>query len=352
MGVDQLVGFLQQRIYMCKMKVMVKQIVKGCILCKKINARCARPEIAPLPEDRANISHPFASAGLDFFGPITLKSGTKAYGLLFTCSTTRAVHLAVTKGLNFKSFLHRFLQFVSLYGCPNIIHCNNAPTFILARKVFKSTIPTHNGVSWDTIMTRLDISWRFNPPTSPWWGGFYERIVGSVKRNLFKVYGNAKLTFEELETAMAQCQWNLNSRPLTSNVTDTNIVALTPFYLMFGSKHELRSCVLSLEDCPNTPLTRVKSLNECLANFQQRWTLEYRNILLDDVKHRRPAPTPLVKIGDVGLLWQPNKKRFHWPMGKIVDVFPGEDGKIRSINVRTADGTYSRAIDHFIPLLS
>jgi hypothetical protein len=39
-------------------------------------------------------------------------------------------------------------------------------------------------------------------------------------------------------------------------------------------------------------------------------------------------------------------------MGIVTEIFPGRDGHIRSINVKTTDGVYSRAVDHFIPLLA
>jgi hypothetical protein len=51
---------------------------------------------APLPTDRVAPLRPFAVTGIDYAGPlfgkvrITLK---KSYIALFTCATTRAVHL-------------------------------------------------------------------------------------------------------------------------------------------------------------------------------------------------------------------------------------------------------------------
>ena len=59
------------------------------------------------------------------------------------------------------------------------------------------------------------ITWRFNLDRSPWWGGAFERMVGSVKRCLRKVLGNARLTQDELSTVLAEVEATLNSRPLT-----------------------------------------------------------------------------------------------------------------------------------------
>ena len=50
---------------------------------------------------------------------------------------------------------------------------------------------------------------------SPWWGGFYERLVKSVKTPLKKFFAKAMLHAEQLTTILAEIEAQLNSRPLT-----------------------------------------------------------------------------------------------------------------------------------------
>ena len=47
-----------------------------------------------------------------------------------------------------------------------------------------------------------NIDWKFILPLSPWWGGFYERLVRTVKNALRKILGRSKLNFEELYTIL------------------------------------------------------------------------------------------------------------------------------------------------------
>ena len=112
------------------------------------------------------------------------KSVSKVYILLLTCATSRAIHLELTTDLKVPAFLRGFRRFTARRGTPDIIVHDNAKTF------------HSNEVK--RYMLRRGVQQRFILPASPWWGGFYERLVRSVKSSLKKVIGKALLTFEEL----------------------------------------------------------------------------------------------------------------------------------------------------------
>ena len=59
------------------------------------------------------------------------------------------------------------------------------------------------------------IRWQFIVERAPWWGGFYERLVGSVKRCLKKSLGKTLLSFPDIVTMVTEVEAVLNSRPLT-----------------------------------------------------------------------------------------------------------------------------------------
>ena len=68
---------------------------------------------------------------------------------------------------------------------------------------------------------------------SPWWGGFYERLINIIKNCLKKVIGKSFLNYEEVNTALIDVKQSLNSQPLTYLEEDNIEEALTSFHLLY-----------------------------------------------------------------------------------------------------------------------
>ena len=90
------------------------------------------PNTAPLPEFRVARSNPFAKTGVDYTGALNLKAGTafnEVYICLFTCMTTRAIHLELVKSGNVQAFVRALRRFVARRFCPSIMISDNASVF-------------------------------------------------------------------------------------------------------------------------------------------------------------------------------------------------------------------------------
>ena len=112
-----------------------------------------------------------------------------------------------------------------IYGTPsysNIVVSDNGKTF-------------HDAKDKNLALLK-NISWQFKVPTASWWGGFFEICVKLVKRSLKKVIGNAKLSYEELETTLIEIVGVLNSRPLTYVYDEITEQPITPSCLVIGCR--------------------------------------------------------------------------------------------------------------------
>lgn len=72
--------------------------------CQRRKARLGEQFMADVPECRvAPHQPPFTCVRVDFFGPLQVEQGrsiVKRYGCLFTCLTTRAVHIEIAHYLD------------------------------------------------------------------------------------------------------------------------------------------------------------------------------------------------------------------------------------------------------------
>ena len=82
----------------------------------------------------------------------------------------------------------------------------------------------HNGLRLERVrrskklksfLIQKNIKWNFILEEAPWWGGFYEWLIGIVKSSLKKVLQKSLLTYEELYTVITEIESVMNSRPLT-----------------------------------------------------------------------------------------------------------------------------------------
>ena len=136
----------------------------------------------------------------------------KAYVAIFSCCVTRVVHLELVEDLSAEAFRHCLRKFAARRGMPVLIVSDNAKTFQATEKALRKLF-NHPEIRADLERDRVE--WKFNLEQAPWWGGFFERMVASVKGCMRKILGNARLTFDELSTLLTEIGCTLNSRPLT-----------------------------------------------------------------------------------------------------------------------------------------
>ena len=79
----------------------------------------------------------------------------------------------------------------------------------------------------------------------------------------------------------------------------------------------------------------VRSVQQYLANvFWSRWKKEFLASLQARQKWTNPARN--MEIGDLVLIKDSKTTRNQWPLGRIIAVFPGEDGLVRTVQVKTS----------------
>ncbi|XP_015118462.1 uncharacterized protein LOC107042095 [Diachasma alloeum] len=213
-------------------------------------------QMADLPRARVNEAPAFSRTGVDFFGPILIKekkdrnrSFLKAYGCVFVCMVSKAVHIELATDLSTEGFLSAFQRFVSRRGVPEYVDSDNAD------------------------------------PNDP--------------------------------------------------------LAITPAHLLIGRPFNALPDK-SFISVPDNRLSRYNFITKAKQDFWNKWHKEYLHEL--QTRHKWHDSTAELKLGSVVLLMDDLVTCARWPLGVIVEVFPGSDGIVRVASVKTAGGIYKQNI--------
>ena len=220
----------------------VARFISKCVTCRRVRSETLTQKMANLPKDRLEMSSPFMYSAVDYFGPFIIKEGRKElkrYGVLFTCMTTRAVHIETANSLSTDSFLNAYRRFVCRRGYCAQLRSDQGSNFIGARHELKQSLQEMNvnKISDELLKDKCDfVSFKMNPPNASHMGGVWERQIRSVRSVLNVLLSNNSkiLDDESLRTFMIEAENIVNGRPLsTENLNDPfSVEPLTPNHFL------------------------------------------------------------------------------------------------------------------------
>ncbi|KRZ95185.1 hypothetical protein T08_10750 [Trichinella sp. T8] len=192
------------------------------------------------------------------------------------------------------------------------------------------------------------IRWKFITPRAPWCGGYWERLIRSIKNALRKTIRGALLRYDELHTVLCEIEARINDRPLVFIGDDiAGEAALTPAHFLIGRElsrlMSVSTGVYRRDDTQsgvNHLIRRWRYQQRLTAQLWKRWKQEYITTLATNGRWYKTDQEP--KVGDIVLVHEPSTTWIKWPIGRIIEIYPSEDGVIRSATVKTKQGTVTR----------
>lgn len=357
-GLSETLAQVRTEYWVPRGRQAVKDVISKCVLCKKVVGKSYKyPGPPPLPDFRVNLIEPFHTTGVDYTGAIQLSKTItgfpqKSYVCLFTCTTSRAVHLELARDLKAETFLLLFRRFCARRSMPKHLISDNATNF---QSVSNSLLTIMKSPSVKEYLDHNEIKWHFIAPRAPWQGGFYERLIGVVKICLRKVLYHKRVSEDELSTILTEIETRVNNRPLLyigdeGNTNDT----LTPSHLLHGRR--LRTMPTLTESssepvlCENNLIMQYVSVSKVIKHFESLWKAEYLTALRErNYGAQHPVSKNNLNLGDVVLV-QVERPRDFWPLGKIVQLYPDKDNIVRVVDVLCGGRIGKRTVDKLIPL--
>ncbi|XP_043288839.1 uncharacterized protein [Venturia canescens] len=350
-GTQATLAFLRQRYWIIGGRAPVRSFILRCVHCARFRAHRAQQLMGQLPSTRVTPARAFLFTGVDYAGPVSLRSwrgrGHKTYKgwlCIFVCFTTSAMHLEVVTDATTDTFIAAFRRFTGRRGHVHTLYSDCGKNFQGAdaelRRLFNGG--TRESQQLAQLLTNDGTKWVFNPPGAPHMGGKWEAAVKLVKFHLRRTLRETSLTFEELTTLLTQIEAALNSRPLQPLSEDPDdLSVLTPGHFLIG---DALTAIPepSLRDVNLTRLARWQLIQERVQYCWEHWSSGYLQQQQSISKWHHPSHQ--IRVGTMVLLTDESLPPLKWPLARVVEVHPGPDGLIRVVTIKTATTTLKRPI--------
>lgn len=351
-GSDRTIYAVRDQFFPLGLRRYVRKLISQCMMCKRLRGQPGKVSFGSVPKFRYDFqSAPFTNVGIDIFGPLKIAMTTKGkrYGVIFSCATTRAVHIEPIHDQKAQSVFQALLNFMSRRGVPHRIYTDNGVNLMAVKKQLMKFLQQISNFHPELS---LHVEWIQLTVSSPWRGGFYERLIRIIKDTLNALTFGKTIDNDALATALYQIEARINSRPLFVSegqaITPAHFFAKRPLTQLpqIGSK-----CYAV---CDKPQLVQYYKVMQSHVNAV--WNAWYSQYLLTLRSFHQnmyePNPSDGLRVGDAVIL-KNSTTSDKWPFGVVVDVVKSPDGRIRTVHVRTHDKgnltTKARDIRTLIP---
>lgn len=350
-GVQTCMQYLRDKYWILDLRKSMRFVIHKCIRCVLFKAVGSKQLMADLPEPRVRQPlRPFYHCGADLAGPFKVRpyagrnvpTSRSAYLVIFIDMATKAVHLELVSDLTTQSFLAALDRMIARRGMVKYLYTDNAKNFVGAEAELKLLAEQWFKTDFQCEVAKRQIEFRFTTPRASHMAGIWEANIKRAKFHFYREFGANSFTFEELYTAFVRIEACMNSRPLTVLSDDPNDnTAITPAHFLTGGQivRPLGPLVQGI------PLQRLNNWEKIHAVEQRFWDRFY-NEYLYELQRRNIwcEPERNIEVGDLVFLMDENLPPTVWKRARVVKVYPGKDGRVRSVRIVANGKFYDRPI--------
>ncbi len=235
-----------------------------------------------LPQERSRPVAPFQFTAVDLFGPYQVKDDVKkrvtmkAWGVVFCCMASRAIHTELANTMSTESFLMAYQMFTAIRGHPKKIW-SDPGNFIGAKPVLEELYKFLNDLDRSTVeeasaQNGTDWQWKIQPVDSPHYNGAVEAAVCIVKKAFQSLGKESGLSYSELQTTLQIAAKLANERPIDARVQscEDSVQYITPNTLLLGRASS--SGDFKTFDFTSYPYKRFQEIQCQVNRFWRSWT--------------------------------------------------------------------------------
>ncbi|XP_052761664.1 uncharacterized protein LOC128204293 [Mya arenaria] len=357
-GSSLTITYLRQKYWIPVIRRCVQSVLRACVICRRVNGNSYHaPDPPPLPKIRVEDTEPYTATGVDFTCALYVrdKDGQekKAYSCLFTCASTRAVHIELVPDFTTETFLQAFLRRFRSRKSLLRLMISKSTTYIGAANHLRELMQS-NAVQEE--LNNKGTEWRFIVKPAAWYGRWWERLIGLTKTAVKKVLGRSYVDSETLSTIITEVGAVINDRPLTYvTFGEVETEPLTPSHLLFGRRLTKLPYSEDIE-LPGPRASnfenitkRARTQKKLIDNFRVRWKPEHLTAIRE---HHRVSgkKQQTIKFDDVVQVHN-ETPRSSWKLAVMEETITENDGLVRAARIRTQNGHHTtRPIVELYPL--
>ena len=347
--VDTIVAHVRSDFWVVKCRKIASYIDSRCRECKLSRKRRAAQLMGDLPVYRSNIQAAFSVVGCDLWGPIMIRDDVvkrgnrvykKAWGVLLTCTATRAVYLDVACGSSTEELLHVLRRAMARCGDIKTIISDPGTNLVGAAKELRQWRQ-----GWDEAMlvrhgAKVGLEWVNIMAASQHQNGMSEimiKLSKAVLKSLMRSIGKQVLSLNELNTLLAETAQLINERPIGMKPNEkVDSAYLSPNSLLLGRSSDRISSGpfwpnLENDDDPRAFKTRFQLVQSIAEQFWRVWVKLYFPSLI--IRHKWHAEKRNLKVGDICIVQDSNALRGEWRIARVSNCYPDCHGKVRNVEL-------------------
>ena len=314
---------------------IVKAIKKNCYKCRIKDANAMKQLMAPLPAVRLKSSPVWYFSMLDLFGPISVKdfvnqrTTRKTWAVIITCLTTRACQTYLAESFSTDHLLCVLRKHEARNGSPAKYFADLGSQIVGADRALKEPVENLDAETITRFAASRETEFSFGTPHFPEGQGAVERLVQEVKKSLKVLINNDTVSFGELDAALAEASYLVNTRPLQPNPNMGEDGFICPNDLIMGRSDKRPPLDQFFDD----KLTRrVSHMQRMVTEFWKKWSTSYYQSLVK--YHKWRLKTRNAEPGDVVLVLDKEGPKGKFSLGIIASVKKDDDDVVRKVTVK------------------
>ena len=347
--VDTIVTHVRNDFWVVKCRKIASSLDSRCVDCKLKRKHLASQVMGQLPLHRTTMQPAFSVVGCDLWGPIMIRDDVikrgnrttkKVWGVMFTCTATRAVYLDVACGISTEELLHTLRRAMAHCGNIRTIVSDPGTNFVGAARELKDWRDT-----WDKDMlirfgSERGIEFVTIMANSQHQNGISEimiKLSKAVLKSLLKSLGEHILSLNELNTLLAETAQIVNERPIGMKPNESvDSSFLSPNSLLLGRNAD-RICsgpfgVQGQLWCdPSSFKNRFLLVQAIADQFWRTWHKLFFPSLI--IRQKWHVGKRNLQPGDICVVRDSNSLRGEWRLAEVTCCYKDRLGKVRNVEL-------------------